>query len=151
MIRRPPRSTLFPYTTLFRSPARPPTAGCRRPTAGATSGRHLTDRDERLADAPGEQPLQPKQRHQCLVPAQCAGGNEPAPQHATRDPPPGDAGEVEILEMAEPKVRRPEFFRQLGGDIATEVSHRFVEGAVQLRQRWDEQHEPTPPPEQVVD
>src|SRR2546430_13632774 len=31
MIRRPPRSTLFPYTTLFRSPrrrrARPPTDG----------------------------------------------------------------------------------------------------------------------------
>src|SRR3712207_8721171 len=24
MIRRPPRSTLFPYTTLFRSPAHPP-------------------------------------------------------------------------------------------------------------------------------
>src|SRR2546427_4094317 len=24
MIRRPPRSTLFPYTTLFRSPAAPP-------------------------------------------------------------------------------------------------------------------------------
>src|SRR5258708_13538988 len=29
MIRRPPRSTLFPYTTLFRSPRRPPRA--RRP------------------------------------------------------------------------------------------------------------------------
>src|SRR3989449_5132870 len=28
MIRRPPRSTLFPYTTLFRSP---PRAGDRRP------------------------------------------------------------------------------------------------------------------------
>src|SRR3712207_7387387 len=28
MIRRPPRSTLFPYTTLFRSPAR---HRCRRP------------------------------------------------------------------------------------------------------------------------
>src|SRR2546429_7373790 len=26
MIRRPPRSTLFPYTTLFRSPASAPTA-----------------------------------------------------------------------------------------------------------------------------
>src|SRR3712207_8472134 len=26
MIRRPPRSTLFPYTTLFRSPAHPPAA-----------------------------------------------------------------------------------------------------------------------------
>src|SRR5258707_12189376 len=29
MIRRPPRSTLFPYTTLFRSPLRP--TGARRP------------------------------------------------------------------------------------------------------------------------
>src|SRR2546430_8771414 len=30
MIRRPPRSTLFPYTTLFRSPvARPPSQGIR--------------------------------------------------------------------------------------------------------------------------
>src|SRR6266540_5095869 len=28
MIRRPPRSTLFPYTTLFRS------RGCRRPVSG---------------------------------------------------------------------------------------------------------------------
>src|SRR3712207_9403409 len=27
MIRRPPRSTLFPYTTLFRSPARPGRVG----------------------------------------------------------------------------------------------------------------------------
>src|SRR5215204_4328309 len=31
MIRRPPRSTLFPYTTLFRSPRRP------RPTTGSGS------------------------------------------------------------------------------------------------------------------
>src|SRR3712207_6918401 len=36
MIRRPPRSTLFPYTTLFRS------AGCRTSTS---------------ADAPGEESL----------------------------------------------------------------------------------------------
>src|SRR3712207_1126160 len=27
MRRRPPRSTLFPYTTLFRSPLRPPASG----------------------------------------------------------------------------------------------------------------------------
>src|SRR3989449_11610799 len=38
MIRRPPRSTLFPYTTLFRSRlrnagARPPLLRCARPTA----------------------------------------------------------------------------------------------------------------------
>src|SRR2546422_5930869 len=31
MIRRPPRSTLFPYTTLFRSPCREP---CRGPRSG---------------------------------------------------------------------------------------------------------------------
>src|SRR2546430_10049475 len=28
MIRRPPRSTLFPYTTLFRSASHQPVAGC---------------------------------------------------------------------------------------------------------------------------
>src|SRR5258708_30525241 len=33
MIRRPPRSTLFPYTTLFRSPR-----GCRRPRAQRAGG-----------------------------------------------------------------------------------------------------------------
>src|SRR6266849_1444899 len=31
MIRRPPRSTLFPYTTLFRSPRRHAPAPCRCP------------------------------------------------------------------------------------------------------------------------
>src|SRR3989442_11337573 len=36
MIRRPPRSTLFPYTTLFRSP-RPP--GTTRPSWQASSRR----------------------------------------------------------------------------------------------------------------
>src|SRR3712207_6853178 len=30
MIRRPPRSTLFPYTTLFRSPHRRGTSACLR-------------------------------------------------------------------------------------------------------------------------
>src|SRR4051812_49743204 len=35
MIRRPPRSTLFPYTTLFRSR---PRAGRRGMTAGPSSG-----------------------------------------------------------------------------------------------------------------
>src|SRR5256885_9826477 len=31
MIRRPPRSTLFPYTTLFRSESRPQRAGWNEP------------------------------------------------------------------------------------------------------------------------
>src|SRR5258707_11092491 len=46
MIRRPPRSTLFPYTTLFRStaPAQWPSAGasrvktCARSTSGGRQG-----------------------------------------------------------------------------------------------------------------
>src|SRR3989449_2092331 len=42
MIRRPPRSTLFPYTTLFRSPALPPSSpppGPRRAPRGPPSPR----------------------------------------------------------------------------------------------------------------
>src|SRR5690348_18265447 len=45
MLRRPPRSTLFPYTTLFRSPdARERVAGARpgppvRPAAGSRAAR----------------------------------------------------------------------------------------------------------------
>src|SRR3712207_8497628 len=35
MIRRPPRSTLFPYTTLFRSPRRAPPRHPHRGRAGA--------------------------------------------------------------------------------------------------------------------
>src|SRR3712207_7476978 len=45
MIRRPPRSTLFPYTTLFRS--QPPRSG----VAGARAGRHGTRPDEAQAPA----------------------------------------------------------------------------------------------------
>src|SRR5258708_12160504 len=37
MIRRPPRSTLFPYTTLFRSRPGRPAAGKRRPTSTTLS------------------------------------------------------------------------------------------------------------------
>src|SRR5687768_17829820 len=39
MIRRPPRSTLFPYTTLFRS-----RAARRRPSAATSSGRPCPSR-----------------------------------------------------------------------------------------------------------
>src|SRR2546422_3523109 len=36
MIRRPPRSTLFPYTTLFRSGVQAPTRGDQQREAGAS-------------------------------------------------------------------------------------------------------------------
>src|SRR5256885_10100316 len=43
MIRRPPRSTLFPYTTLFRSHlrGRARDADARRPLRGTPPARHL--------------------------------------------------------------------------------------------------------------
>src|SRR3712207_8937384 len=45
MIRRPPRSTLFPYTTLFRSPGDVPRAGGRgeRGVPGLRPGRRLQE------------------------------------------------------------------------------------------------------------
>src|SRR2546422_6139383 len=62
MIRRPPRSTLFPYTTLFRSlprrtgargRARPAASGVprrhgRRPAHGARSEEHTSELQSRL-------------------------------------------------------------------------------------------------------
>src|SRR5205809_5509569 len=54
MIRRPPRSTLFPYTTLFRSPTRRTAPFCpnawrsgpRIRRAGARDGRSARERSE---------------------------------------------------------------------------------------------------------
>src|SRR6267378_2058178 len=45
MMRRPPRSTLFPYTTLFRSRADRPAA--RRPPAALQGGQGLHARDRK--------------------------------------------------------------------------------------------------------
>src|SRR2546430_12594410 len=60
MIRRPPRSTLFPYTTLFRSrlgtpgpPARPETPGPRARQA------QLATQDRPGRQDPPERPVQP--------------------------------------------------------------------------------------------
>src|SRR5256884_6759095 len=60
MIRRPPRSTLFPYTTLFRSPQRPRLEPARprlRPAAADDEPGTLEHlqmlRDRRLAHAEG--------------------------------------------------------------------------------------------------
>src|SRR2546429_3527386 len=41
MIRRPPRSTLFPYTTLFRS-SRAPSHRCRSIASSTFPGKHVT-------------------------------------------------------------------------------------------------------------
>src|SRR5437879_10056652 len=48
MIRRPPRSTLFPYTTLFRS--RPHNGSCHRVERRRVGRRYCRDRAQRLDD-----------------------------------------------------------------------------------------------------
>src|SRR3712207_8577871 len=53
MIRRPPRSTLFPYTTLFRSTAQPPVHGAER-DEHHVAGRQVRARDEHQDQAQGE-------------------------------------------------------------------------------------------------
>src|SRR5688572_32082407 len=56
MIRRPPRSTLFPYTTLFRSrqgPGAPPAhARGDRASAGGAARRHRRDRADDRGGCP---------------------------------------------------------------------------------------------------
>src|SRR6266496_5705959 len=44
MIRRPPRSTLFPYTTLFRSRGRPSPRACRADRPPRSGSRRARDR-----------------------------------------------------------------------------------------------------------
>src|SRR5256885_12607751 len=57
MIRPPPRSTLFPYPTLFRSPALAPPSECRRfsrrpPLGGASPAPTNAARSARLLQKP---------------------------------------------------------------------------------------------------
>src|SRR2546429_10011463 len=77
MIRRPPRSTLFPYTTLFRSPADPRGADAARRGRARGDGAHQSpararDRNGRLA--PGRPdlvlPRAPARKPRPLAPLQ---------------------------------------------------------------------------------
>src|SRR2546422_9264320 len=58
MIRRPPRSTLFPYTTLFRSPGRAEGAG-RRPRGRGGAGAHRPQ-ERAVAAAAVQEPGRPR-------------------------------------------------------------------------------------------
>src|SRR2546427_3211259 len=58
MIRRPPRSTLFPYTTLFRSPAEQ-----KRPLHLPPSRRHGQRQDRSLFAGDRPLPAAEKRRH----------------------------------------------------------------------------------------
>src|SRR3712207_8437584 len=68
MIRRPPRSTLFPYTTLFRSPAPAPSARARRgsrcaparPGRGGVRGRSARTASPTPSPPPPRPPRTPR-------------------------------------------------------------------------------------------
>src|SRR5256885_3853630 len=53
MIRRPPRSTLFPYTTLFRSVGALQGVGVLRPQGGPAEPQRLLVESQRLVPLPG--------------------------------------------------------------------------------------------------
>src|SRR2546426_2085439 len=73
MIRRPPRSTLFPYTTLFRS--RPAELLVQEPDRGCDD-RHIAQRE-------GQHDL-PAQRHQLIVAEARQGPAHPEDRKSTR-------------------------------------------------------------------
>src|SRR3712207_7414937 len=77
MIRRPPRSTLFPYTTLFRSlaDARPP--GER---AGHAAGPDQRDPRAWLLPAVGARRDRARRR---VRPARCRGGDRRSEEHTS--------------------------------------------------------------------
>src|SRR2546430_11766558 len=52
MIRRPPRSTLFPYTTLFRSPRRSAPSASAPATAWSSRHPRRRERRARVGDLP---------------------------------------------------------------------------------------------------
>src|SRR3712207_7384204 len=57
MIRRPPRSTLFPYTTLFRSPS----SSCRSEAAGSPRSQTMPE-PCRVAKGQAPEPARPRDR-----------------------------------------------------------------------------------------
>src|SRR3712207_8345438 len=78
MIRRPPRSTLFPYTTLFRSRPALPDRGSAGPDGGAADGVHLP----RLLLRPGA-PLR-RPRADRPAPGAGAAADRPRDRKSTR-------------------------------------------------------------------
>src|SRR3712207_8144598 len=79
MIRRPPRSTLFPYTTLFRSRGRGLRRARLRPLAGG-GGLRLGPLDDDVADRDVRVPADPPDH----VAAEPAGGRRRERSESTR-------------------------------------------------------------------
>src|SRR5256885_4296248 len=83
MIRRPPRSTLFPYTTLFRSGAATLVPGTAAPGRRDRPRPHGRDRRHRRPDRAGldQDPRQPARRVDARSAPLPRGGEDPAGTH----------------------------------------------------------------------
>src|SRR3712207_8650670 len=79
MIRRPPRSTLLPYTTLFRSPARPPADQHR----GAPLGGGLPWEDEATAGPQGPKPFRVRREDAGVHVDEIRGGQRRSEEHTS--------------------------------------------------------------------
>src|SRR5437764_10892956 len=66
MSRRPPRSTLFPYTTLFRSRAFASAAGSHGAVFVGTSGRREQVRSKEKETAPDRKSTRLNSSHRCI-------------------------------------------------------------------------------------
>src|SRR2546422_7675684 len=88
MIRRPPRSTLFPYTTLFRSPPRHPSRDGRRSRGG---GVHLREPASQRSEEHTSE-LQSRLHLVCRLLLEKKKTKEPrrGPAHAYHSPPPAN-------------------------------------------------------------
>src|SRR6266542_4490524 len=114
MIRRPPRSTLFPYTTLFRSPARLRGSGAAPLSlplhAGGRGGAALggARAARALAAAPARRH---REAHAVVAPVAHLGARRPRlPVHegarVRRPRPPARAGALPRARRAVPRARR---------------------------------------------
>src|SRR2546422_4465203 len=115
MIRRPPRSTLFPYTTLFRSPRLP--GSCGRRTAGDRSRRLQEFSHLRVAALP-ELRRRPQEREPPLMHQPDPRAEQQSFAHVVRH---------EHHPLVEPSLERLKLALQLDPRDGIERAERLVE------------------------
>src|SRR2546430_16095604 len=112
MIRRPPRSTLFPYTTLFRS-HRPEDLSGRGRRAHLPAARAI-DRGDRAGAQRSRAP------RQALLPASTGRQSRADPREAGPDGP-RDGGEARGVRGPRPTLEREIAFWRAGGGVVAGV------------------------------
>src|SRR6185503_20295433 len=97
--------------------------------------------DQRLSDPPGNESLEPEQRDERVVELERAARNQIAAQDAPGEPPAGNAGDVEVLDVSRPEAGCLQQVGESGAFVAAVVAERAIDRAVERGQRGDQQHE----------